>query len=145
MCGASYGERSQERTNRRNGYRDRDFDTRTGTIEISIPQVPRRLLLPRVAPGAARRAERALVQVMAECSMKGVSTRRVDGLIKTLGIEGISKSQISSLAKSLDETVEAFRSRGDEDRVLDGDRGLGAAASGPEPRVLGGEVGPPRP
>lgn len=111
MCGATYGERSPERTNRRNGYRDRAFDTRAGSIELLLPKLrtgsyfPHWLLQPR------RRAERALVAVVAECYVKGVSTRRVDGLIKTLGIEGISKSQVSELAKSLDETVAAFRSR----------------------------------
>ncbi len=111
ICGAPYGERSADRVNRRNGYRDRRFDTRAGTIDLAVPKLragsyfPGWLLKPR------RRAERALVQVVAECYVKGVSTRRVDGLVKTLGIEGISKSQVSELAKSLDESVEAFRSR----------------------------------
>jgi len=111
LCGASYGERSLDRTNRRNGYRDRDFDTRTGTIELSIPKLREGSYFPGWLLEPRRRAERALVQVVAECYVKGVSTRRVDGLIKTLGIEGISKSQVSRLSKSLDETVEAFRSR----------------------------------
>jgi len=111
VCGALYGERSTERVNRRNGYRARDFDTRVGTMSLAIPKLrsgsyfPDWLLTPR------RRAERALVAVVAECYVKGVSTRRVDGLIKTLGIDGISKSQVSELAKSLDEDVAAFRSR----------------------------------
>ena len=111
LCGASYGERSLDRTNRRNGYRDRDFDTRTGTIELSIPKLREGSYFPGWLLEPRRRAERALVQVVAECYVRGVSTRRVDGLIKTLGIEGISKSQVSKLSKSLDETVEAFRSR----------------------------------
>jgi transposase-like protein len=111
ICGAPYGERSVERTNRRNGYRERDFDTRAGTIELQIPKLRARSCFPDRLIERRRRAERAFVQVVAECSVKGVSTRRVDGLIRTLGIEGISKSQVSELAKSLDEAVEAFRSR----------------------------------
>ncbi len=111
VCGALYGERSPERVNRRNGYRPRDFDSRVGTMSLAIPKLregsnfPDWLLTPR------QRAERALVAVVAECYVKGVSTRRVDGLIKTLGIEGISKSQVSELVKSLGEGVQAFRSR----------------------------------
>jgi putative transposase len=111
ICGAPYGERSEERTNRRNGYRERDFDTRTGTMELQIPKLRSGSYFPDWLVERRRRAERALVQVVAECYVRGVSTRRVDGLVKTLGIEGISKSQVSSLAKSLDEAVEAFRSR----------------------------------
>jgi putative transposase len=111
ICGAPYGERSEERTNRRNGYRERDFDTRTGTMALSIPKLRSGSYFPDWLVERRRRAERALVQVVAECYVRGVSTRRVDGLVKTLGIEGISKSQVSSLAKSLDEAVEAFRSR----------------------------------
>jgi transposase-like protein len=111
VCGALYGERSPDRVNSRNGYRTRSFDTRVGTMSLRIPKLregsyfPDWLLTPR------RRAERALVAVVAECYVKGVSTRRVDGLIKTLGIEGISKSQVSELARSLDEAVAAFRTR----------------------------------
>jgi transposase-like protein len=111
ICGAPYGERSEERTNRRNGYRERDFDTRTGTMELQIPKLRSGSYFPDWLVERRRRAERALVQVVAECYVRGVSTRRVDGLVRTLGIEGISKSQVSDLAKSLDETVEAFRSR----------------------------------
>jgi putative transposase len=111
ICGARYGERSQERTNRRNGYRERDFDTRAGTMELSIPKLRAGSYFPDWLVERRRRTERALVQVVAECYVKGVSTRRVDGLVKTLGIEGISKSQVSELAKSLDEAVEAFRNR----------------------------------
>ncbi len=110
LCGAAYGERSSDRVNRRNGTRERDFDTRVGTMELKIPKLrrgsfPDWLLQPR------RRAEQALIAVVAECYVKGVSTRRVDGLVKTLGIDGISKSQVSELAKSLDEAVAAFRTR----------------------------------
>jgi putative transposase len=111
LCNAAYGERSEDRTNRRNGYRDRDFDTRAGTIELQVPKLRTGSYFPDLLLERRRRAERALVAVVAECYVKGVSTRRVDGLVKTLGIEGISKSQVSSLAKSLDAAVEAFRSR----------------------------------
>lgn len=111
LCGAPYGERSEERTNRRNGYRARDFDTRAGTIDLAVPKLRTGSYFPDWLLERRRRAERALVAVVAECYVRGVSTRRVDGLVKTLGIEGISKSQVSELAKSLDEGVEAFRSR----------------------------------
>lgn len=111
LCGAPYGERSDERTNRRNGYRARDFDTRAGTIELAVPKLRSGSYYPDWLLERRRRAERALVAVVAECYVRGVSTRRVDGLVKTLGIEGISKSQVSELAKSLDEGIEAFRSR----------------------------------
>jgi len=111
LCGAPYGERSSDRVNRRNGYRPRDFDTRAGTMELLVPKLRQGSYFPTWLVEPRRRAERALVQVVAECYVKGVSTRRVDGLVKTLGIEGISKSQVSELAKSLDEAVEAFRCR----------------------------------
>ena len=111
VCGALYGERSPDRVNRRNGYRARDFDTRVGTMSLAIPKLRAGSYFPDWLLERRRRAERALVAVVAECYVKGVSTRRVDGLIKTLGIEGISKSQVSELAKSLDEHVAAFRTR----------------------------------
>lgn len=111
ICGAAYGERSPERVNRRNGRRARDFDTRTGTIELAIPKLRRGTYFPDWLLTPRRRAEQALVAVVAECYVKGVSTRRVNGLVKTLGIDGISKSQVSELAKSLDESVAEFRSR----------------------------------
>ena len=111
LCNAGYGERTPERTNARNGYRRRPWDTRVGSMEVAIPKLrtgsyyPDWLLEPR------RRAERALVTVVAECYLAGVSTRRVEGLVQTLGIDRLSKSQVSELAKSLDETVTAFRNR----------------------------------
>jgi putative transposase len=111
VCGALYGERSPDRVNRRNGYRSRDFDTRVGTMSLAIPKLREGTYFPDWLLTYRRRAERALVAVVAECYVKGVSTRRVDGLVKTLGIEGISRSQVSELAKSLDEGVQAFRSR----------------------------------
>jgi transposase-like protein len=111
ICGAGYGERSDERVNRRNGYRERVFDTRVGTIDLQIPRLREGSYFPGWLLEPRRRAERALVQVVAECYVRGVSTRRVDGLVRTLGIEHISKSRVSEMAKELDEKVEAFRNR----------------------------------
>lgn len=112
LCGAEYGQRSDERSNSRNGYRERPWDTRVGSIDLKIPKLrtgssyfPDWLLERR------RRTESALIAVVAECYVTGVSTRRVDKLVKTLGIDGISKSQVSEMAKSLDEAVEQFRNR----------------------------------
>ena len=111
LCNASYGERTAERTNSRNGYRERDWDTRAGSMELAIPKLRQGTYYPDWLLEPRRRAERALVAVVAECYVLGVSTRRVDGLVKSLGIEGISKSQVSRLAASLDEDVAAFRNR----------------------------------
>jgi putative transposase len=111
ICNAAYGERTPVRTNSRNGYRERDWDTRAGTIELRIPKVRQDSYYPDWLLEPRRRAERALVAVVAECYLLGVSTRRVDGLVKSLGIEGISKSQVSRLAATLDEDVAAFRNR----------------------------------
>ena len=111
VCGAGYRERNDGRTNYRNGYRERTFDTRVGTLELAIPKVRQGSYFPGWLLEPRRRAERALVAVIAECYVAGVSTRRVDGLVQTLGIEGISKSQVSAMAKSLDATVQAFRNR----------------------------------
>jgi putative transposase len=111
VCNAAYGERSPDRTNRRNGYRARGWDTRAGTIELSIPKLRSGSYFPSWLLEPRRRAEQALIAVVAECYVKGVSTRRVDELVKTLGIQGISKSQVSEMTKSLDEAVEAFRTR----------------------------------
>ncbi len=111
LCGAGYGESSPERVNFRNGYRPRELDTRAGTIELAIPKLRRGSYFPEWLLEPRRRAEQALTQVVCQCYVEGVSTRRVDDIVKTLGIEGISRSQVSRLAKALDATVEAFRSR----------------------------------
>ncbi len=111
LCGAGYGEISVERVNSRNGFRARELDTRAGTIELAIPKLRRGSYFPEWLLEPRRRAEQALTQVVCQCYVEGVSTRRVDDIVKTLGIEGISKSQVSRLAKNLDATVEAFRSR----------------------------------
>jgi len=111
MCGADYGERSPERVNRRNGYRGRAWDTRTGTIALQVPKLREGTYFPDWLLEPRRRAERAFVQVVAECYVRGVSTRRVEGLVAQLGIDRISKSRVSEMAKELDEQVEAFRTR----------------------------------
>jgi len=111
LCGADYGERSPERTNRRNGYRERPWDTRAGTIALAVPKLREGTYFPEWLLEPRRRAERAFVQVVAECYVRGVSTRRVEGLVAHLGIERISKSRVSKMAKELDEQVEAFRTR----------------------------------
>ena len=111
VCGAPYGERSGDRVNRRNGYRPRRWDTRVGTIDLEIPKLRRGSYFPSWLLEPRRRAERALVQVVAEACVRGVSTRKVEGLVRALGIEGISRSQVSELAKELDEEVRAFRAR----------------------------------
>jgi putative transposase len=111
ICGAPYGERSEERVNRRNGYRSRPWDTRTGTIDLAIPKLREGSYFPDWLLEPRRRAERAFVQVVCESYVSGVSTRRVEGLVRQLGIERISKSRVSQMAKELDHQVEAFRSR----------------------------------
>jgi putative transposase len=111
VCGAGYGERTPDRLNRRNGYRERDWDTRVGSIELAVPKLragsyfPDWLLQPR------RRAEQAFVSVIADAYLAGVSTRRVEKLVQQLGVERMSKSQVSRLARSLDQIVEDFRTR----------------------------------
>ena len=111
LCGADYGERSDERVNRRNGYRSRPWDTRAGTIALEIPKLREGTYFPDWLLEPRRRAERAFIQVVAECYVRGVSTRRVEGLVKTMGIERISKSRVSEMASELDAQVEAFRTR----------------------------------
>jgi len=111
VCGASYGEVSPERTNRRNGYRTRRWDTRVGTIDLKIPKLRAGSYFPDWLLDARTRSERAFIQVVAEAYVRGVSTRRVEGLVETLGIASLSKSQVSELAKGLDEMVAEFRNR----------------------------------
>ena len=111
LCGAGYGERSSERTNSRNCYRQRRFDTRAGSLELAIPKLRTGSYFPDWLLERRKRAERALTTVVATCYLLGVSTRRMDKLVETLGISGLSKSQVSVMAKALDAAVEAFRSR----------------------------------
>jgi transposase-like protein len=111
VCGAVYGERSTERTNTRNGYRRRDFDTRAGTMEVAIPKLRSGSYFPDWLLTRRKRAEAALTSVVATCYLLGVSTRRMDKLVQTLGITSLSKSQVSRMAADLDEQVAAFRTR----------------------------------
>src|SRR4051812_33921398 len=110
-CGAGYRERSEGRVNSRNGYRAREWDTRAGTVELAIPKLRTGSYFPEWLLERRRRAEQALVSVVATSYLLGVSTRRVEKLVGQLGIAGLSKSQVSEMAKSLDVQVEAFRSR----------------------------------
>ena len=111
VCGAPYGARSSERTNSRNGYRTRDFDTRAGTIEVAIPKLREGSYFPGWLLERRKRAERALVSVVATSYLLGVSTRRMEKLVETLGITRLSKSQVSVMARELDEQVADFRTR----------------------------------
>ena len=111
VCGAGYGERSEQRTNTRNGYRRREWDTRAGSIHLAIPKLRQGSYFPDWLLERRRRAEAALVTVVATSYLLGVSTRRMEKLVETLGITGLSKSQVSEMAKDLDAQVEAFRTR----------------------------------
>jgi transposase-like protein len=111
VCGAEYGTRSDERSNRRNGYRHRDLDTRVGTLDVAIPKLREGSFFPDWLLERRRRAEAALTTVVATCYLLGVSTRRMDKLVTALGITGLSKSQVSTMAADLDEQVESFRTR----------------------------------
>ena len=111
VCGAPYGETSPERTNVRNGYRMREFDTRAGTLEVAIPKLREGSYFPDWLLERRRRAERALTTVVATCYLLGVSTRRMEKLVDALGITRLSKSQVSVMAAELDATVAEFRAR----------------------------------
>ncbi len=115
VCGADYGERTPERVNSRNGYRHRDLDTRVGTLDVAVPKLRTGSLYPEWLLERRKRAERALTSVVATCYLLGVSTRRMDKLVQALGITGLSKSQVSVMARELDEHVEQFRTRRLED------------------------------
>jgi putative transposase len=111
VCGAGYGERSEDRRNTRNGYRRREWDTRAGSIDLAIPKLRQGSYFPDWLLERRRRAEAALVTVVATSYLLGVSTRRMEKLVETLGITRLSKSQVSEMAKDLDGQVEAFRTR----------------------------------
>jgi len=111
VCGAGYGERSPERVNTRNGYRRREWDTRAGSIDLAIPKLRQGSYFPDWLLERRRRAEAALVTVVATSYLLGVSTRRMEKLVETLGITRLSKSQVSEMARDLDAQVEAFRTR----------------------------------
>ena len=108
--GAGHGSRSPARTNHRNGYRDRAWETRAGRIDLEIPKLRKGTYLPSFLE-PRRTAEKALVAVIQEAYVKGISTRSVDDLIKAMGGTGISKSQVSRLVEEIDERVDAFLAR----------------------------------
>ncbi len=110
-CGAAYGERDPDRVNQRNGFRERRWDTQAGTVNLEIPKLRQGAYFPHWLLEPRKRADKALCSVVVQCYQRGVSTRRVDGLVKAMGIEGMSKSQVSILAQELDEVVEEFRNR----------------------------------
>jgi transposase-like protein len=111
LAGAELGERAPERRQaQRNGYRDRRWDTRVGEIELAIPRLRTGSYLPSFLE-PRRRAEQALVAVVQEAYVNGVSTRKVDRLVEQMGLRGLSKDQVSRMCRLLDEQVEAFRSR----------------------------------
>jgi putative transposase len=111
VCGAAYGTVSPDRTNRRNGYRPREYDTRAGTLGLAVPKLRTGTYFPEWLLERRKRAERALTSVVATCYLLGVSTRRMDKLVQSLGITTLSKSQVSEMAQELDAHVEEFRTR----------------------------------
>jgi putative transposase len=111
QIGAEHGQRAPERRSaQRNGYRPRDWDTRAGTIELAIPKLRQGSYFPSILE-PRRRAERALAAVVAQCYVEGVSTRRVDDIARSMGLDGISKSQVSRICGELDQLVAAWRNR----------------------------------
>lgn len=111
VVGAEWGRPATTRTAQRNGYRHRELDTRVGTLDVAIPKLRSGTYFPEWLLERRKRAESALITVVADCYLAGVSTRRMDKLVKTLGINALSKSQVSRMAEDLDEQVEAFRHR----------------------------------
>jgi len=115
MTGAGYGEKSPTRLAQRNGHRERDWHTRAGTVELRIPKLRKGSYFPGFLE-PRRMAEKALTAVIQEAYIQGISTRSVDDLVKSLGMDGISKSQVSRLCEEIDERVTAFL-----DRPIEGD------------------------
>jgi putative transposase len=110
LCGAGYDEKSAERLNSRNGFRERPWETRAGTVALKIPKLRQGSYYPAFLE-PRRMAEKALAAVIQEAYVHGVSTRSVDELVKAMGMSGISKSQVSRLCVELDERVGAFLNR----------------------------------
>lgn len=111
VVGAEYGVATAGRITQRNGYRSRPLDTRVGTIEVQVPKLRSGTYFPEWLLERRKRSESALITVVADCYLAGVSTRRMDKLVKTLGIHQLSKSQVSRMAQQLDEHVMEFRHR----------------------------------
>ncbi|MEH3036240.1 MAG: IS256 family transposase [Sphingomonas adhaesiva] len=115
LTGAGYGEKSSDRLAQRNGYRERDWETRAGTVELRIPKLRTGSYFPTFLE-PRRLAEKALTAVVQEAYIQGISTRSVDDLVKAMGMSGISKSQVSRLCEEIDVRVKAFL-----DRPIEGD------------------------
>ena len=110
LCGAGVHERSAGRVNHRNGYRPRRWETRAGTVDVQIPKLRKGTYFPEF-PEPRRASEKAMTAVIQEACIQGVSTRSVDDLVKTMGMTGVSKSQVSRLCVEIDERVDAFLDR----------------------------------
>ena len=111
VCGAQWGQQDPQRHTQRNGYRHRPLDTRVGTIDVAIPKLRSGTYFPEWLLQRRKRSESALITVVADCYLAGVPTYRMDKLVKTLGITGLAKSQVSRMATDLGEHVDQFRNR----------------------------------